>query len=116
MSSHTSTRTEDPKSDAIAAAEEIREVAAEKADDFKRTAVEQADRIKDAALEKGQQLRDVATEKVDSLKNYAEENLGISGEKLDDLKAETERYVKENPVKSVFIALGLGFVIGRILK
>ena len=112
----TQTNTEDAKSEAIDAAEEIREAVAEKADDLKRVAVEQADRMKEAALEKGQDIRDMANEKVDSIKNYAEENLGISGDKIDDLKAETERYVKENPVKSVFIALGLGFVIGRILK
>ncbi len=105
MSTQTETETEDPRTEAIEAAEEIREAVAEK-----------ADRIKDAALEKGQQIRDVAVEKVDDLKNYAEENLGISGEKLDEIKIETERYVRDNPVKSVFIALGLGFVIGRILK
>ena len=116
MSSQTSTHDRDPRTEALNAAEEIREVAAEKADDLKRVAVEKADRMKDAALEKGQEIRDMANEKVDSIKTYAEDNLGISGEKIDDLKVETERFVKENPVKSVFIALGLGFVIGRILK
>ena len=116
MKNETTTAKADPRNEAIDAAEEIREAAAEKAGEFKRVAVDQADRIKDAAVEKGQQFRDVATEKVDTIKSYAEENLGISSEKLDDLKVETERYVKDNPVKSVFIALGLGFVIGRILK
>lgn len=116
MSSQTSTETDDLRTEAIEAAEEIREVVADKADDLKRVATEQADRIKDAALEKGQQFRDAAVEKVEDLKSYAEENLGISGERLDEIKVETERYVRENPVKSVFIALGLGFVIGRILK
>ncbi len=116
MSSQTSNETNDPRTEAIDAAGEIREAVAEKADDLKRVATEQADRIKDAALEKGQQFRDAAVEKVDDLKSYAEENLGINGERLDEIKIETERYVRENPVKSVFIALGLGFVIGRILK
>ena len=98
------------------AAEEIRDAAAQKADELKQTALDQAGRFKDIALEKGQQIRDVASEKADTVKVFAEDNLGISGEKIDELKDEAERFVKENPAKTAFIALGLGFLIGRILK
>jgi ElaB/YqjD/DUF883 family membrane-anchored ribosome-binding protein len=37
----------------------------------------------------------------------------ISGQ---DLQAEGEAYVRDNPTKAVFIALGAGFVLGLLLR
>ena len=117
MENETITSTDDnPSADAIHAADEIREAANRKAFEFKQSALDHAEKLKESALEKSEQFRETAAEKVDTVKTYAEDNLGISGEKIEDLKNETEKFVKENPVKTAFIALGLGFVIGQILK
>ncbi len=96
---------EDAKADAVRAAEELREAAAQKATE-----------LKDAALQKGQEIRDAATEKADHLKDIARDGLGVTSEKMEDLKSEGEAYVRANPAKSVLIALGLGFIIGRIIR
>jgi len=96
---------EDAKADAVRAAEELREAATQKAAE-----------LKNAALQKGQQIRDAANERADHLKDIARDGIGVTSEKLDDLKTEGEAYVRANPAKSVLIALGIGFIIGRIIR
>lgn len=93
------------KSHALQAAEELRSAATQKADEFKDVARERADHFKE-----------VATEKVDEARGYAEQRYNDARTMADDYRDEGERYVRENPAKSVLIALGIGFVIGRILR
>ena len=74
-------------------------------DDAKSEAIHAADEIREAAARTAEELKGVASEQLED-----------SREKLDELRREGERYVRENPAKSVLIALGLGFIIGRIIK
>ncbi len=107
---------ENPTADAIEAAEELRKAAGLKAGELKEAATGKACDLKEAATERGQQIRDVAFGKAESLKDFAEENLGVSADKISEWKDETEKFVKENPGKSVAIALGLGFVLANLMK
>ena len=74
-------------------------------DDAKSEAIHAADEIRDAAARKAEELKDVASGQIEDSK-----------ERLDELRREGERYIRENPAKSVLIALGLGYIIGRIIK
>ncbi len=98
-------RTDDPGAEAIEAAEEIRQAASAKAREIRDAAAKQGERFREMAQEQGAQLRDAAAEQIED-----------SRERVDQWKREGERYVRAHPAKSVLIALGLGFLIGRIFK
>ena len=109
MSDTTATTPEDnlaaSKSHAMQAAEELRDAASQKADELKQAAREGAGNIRDYATDKAHEARD-----------YAEGRYNEARTAADEYRDEGERYVRENPAKSVLIALGIGFVIGRILR
>lgn len=104
------------KSHALQAAEELRSAASQKARELKETALDQTARLKEIADERTRQFRETATEKADDLRDYAEERWTDAQGQYNDLKTEGERYVRANPAKSVLIALGVGILIGRILR
>lgn len=79
-------------------------------------AAEAADELREAAARRAREIRSQATEQVEHLREIAEDRYREARVRADDLQKEGERYVRENPTKSVLIALGLGFIIGRILK
>lgn len=93
------------KSHALQAAEELREAASQKTDE-----------LKDAARERAGNIREFATDKAGEARSYAEHRYGEARSVADEYRQDGERYVRENPAKSVLIALGIGFVIGRILR
>ena len=93
------------KSHAMQAAEELRDAASLKAEELKQ-----------AARERATDIRDYATDKAHEARGYAEERYNEARTAADEYRVEGERYVRENPAKSVLIALGIGFVIGRILR
>mgnify|MGYP003656810777 CR=1 FL=1 len=96
---------EDAKADAIRAVEELRDVATLKATE-----------LKDAALEKSQQLRNTAVEKAGHIKERAQDQIGATTERIGDYRSEGEEYIRANPGKSVLVALGLGFLLGRFFR
>ena len=90
---------------AVESASHFREVATEKATQFKTTATEKAEALKHAAADKAQHLRESATEHWQDTRVKAKE-----------LHVTAEDYIRQNPTKSVLGALGVGFVIGLILR
>jgi len=61
-----------------------------------------------------------AVDKVSSVAGHAVETLGMKGEQLNAaeqrLMAGTRKYVQENPVTSVGIAIATGYVLSRIFS
>ncbi len=49
-------------------------------------------------------------------KNTARENWDELKDRWEEVSKAAESYIRENPVKSVLIALGAGVLVGMILK
>ena len=95
----------DPKSQAAEAADELRSAVASSASQFGEAVERQASRVKEAAAGRAGQLRQAAETGWEEAKV-----------KMQDLFQEGEAYVRENPVKSVATALGVGFVLGLLFR
>lgn len=93
------------KGKAVESAQQLREVASEKASQFKATAAEKAEALKHKASDRAQQFRSAATEQWQDTRVKAKE-----------LHVSAEDYIRENPTKSVLGALGVGFLVGLILR
>jgi ElaB/YqjD/DUF883 family membrane-anchored ribosome-binding protein len=93
------------KEKAVDSAHQFREVASEKAAHFKSSAAEKADALKHAASERAHQFRETATEQWQDTRVKAKE-----------FQETAEDYIRQNPTKSVLGALGVGFLIGLILR
>ena len=61
-------------------------------------------------------LRDQAKTKADELRNRAQSAYSDATARAQDYQTEAESYIRENPIQSVAIALGVGFVLGLILR
>lgn len=120
------------------AANDLRAAAGEKARELVNTASEQAAALKDRTVETAQHLREAATEKASHLKSVATEKAEAfksaasekahqlraaateqwqdGREKARDLHITTEDYIRQHPTKCVLGALGVGFLIGLIVR
>ncbi len=104
------------KAHAMQAADELREAAIKKADELRHAAENRVNDLKEKATEKAEELRRAAHDRADEFRDYAEETYAHGRERLDDWRSDSEHYIRENPAKSVLIALGIGFLIGRLFK
>lgn len=107
---------ESSKEHALEAAEELKAAASQKVHDLRDAALERSQRLRDIATQRADELRRQASETGEHFRDVAEERWDQAQTQFDDLRQEGERYVRRNPAKAVLIALGLGFVIGRILR
>jgi ElaB/YqjD/DUF883 family membrane-anchored ribosome-binding protein len=109
------------------AANDLRLAAGEKAKEFIHTAEASANQFKDRAVESAQQFRQTATIKAAQLKTAATEQAAHLKEnateqwnqtrvKAKEMHGTAEDYIRENPTKCVLSALGVGFLLGLILR
>jgi len=120
------------------AANDLRAAAGEKAREIAHSGSTQAFTLKERAIESAQHLREVACEKVGQLKATAAEKAGeikqtatdrahrlqeSAAEQWRDTRVMTkefhvtaEDYIRQNPTKCVVGALGLGVLIGLIVR
>lgn len=120
------------------AASDLRAAAGEKARELAQSVSNQASTLKERAIESAQHFREVATEKVGQLKATAAEKAGeikqsasdrahrlqeSAAEQWRDTRVLTkefhvtaEDYIRQNPTKCVVGALGLGVLIGLIVR
>jgi len=109
------------------AANDLRSAAGEKAREFVHTAETKASALKERAVETAQHLRESATEKACAfkavasdkahhLKESAAEQWEDTRDKARELQVTAEDYIRQNPTKCVISALGLGFLIGLIVR
>jgi ElaB/YqjD/DUF883 family membrane-anchored ribosome-binding protein len=61
-------------------------------------------------------LGDAATAKVGEIRGQAREVANQYRAKAENLQGDAESYIRENPLKAIGIAVGIGFVIGVILR
>ena len=61
-------------------------------------------------------LRTAATQMAEQYRGKAEEAWGQAQDRVRTFQEDGEAYVRENPTKAVFTALGIGFVLGIIFR
>jgi ElaB/YqjD/DUF883 family membrane-anchored ribosome-binding protein len=94
------------------AANDLRAAIEEKGNSFISTATN----IKDKAVEKAAQFREITTEKAAILKDKASDQWQETRVKVSEYHNTAEDYIREHPTKCVVGALGLGFIIGLIVR
>ena len=87
-----------------------------KASVLKERAVESAQQFRETATEKATAFKAAATEKAQHLKESATEQWQDTRVKAKELQVTAEDYIRQNPTKCVVSALGLGFLIGLIVR
>lgn len=70
----------------------------------------------DAASVKIEDLRSQAKAKADEVRDKANTAWGDASARAQTYQSETESYVRENPLKAIGIAVGIGFVLGVIFR
>lgn len=93
------------KDRAVESVQHLRETATERASQFKTTASEKASALKSAATDRAQHLRESATEQWQDTRVKAKE-----------IHVTAEDYIRQNPTKCVLSALGIGFLVGLIVR
>jgi ElaB/YqjD/DUF883 family membrane-anchored ribosome-binding protein len=68
------------------------------------------------ARQAAEDLRSAAGAMADQYKGRAEEVWNDASDRVRSFQEDTEQYVRENPTKAVFTALGIGFVLGLIFR
>ena len=68
------------------------------------------------ARQAAEDLRTAATEIAGQYRGKAEEAWGQAQDRVRTFQEDGEAYVRDNPTKAVFTALGIGFVLGIIFR
>jgi ElaB/YqjD/DUF883 family membrane-anchored ribosome-binding protein len=82
------------------------------AGDLKEAAGAKTENIRQAAEQKADELRRVAQDKVQELRGAGEK----ATSQAKSWQAEGEAYVRDNPTKAVLVALGVGLLLGFLLR
>lgn len=75
-----------------------------------------AQQIGQQARDLGSQVRDQATQKYQQLRDQATEYYGQGRDSAMEWEQSLETYVRDQPVKAVLIAAGVGVVLGMLWK
>jgi len=86
------------------------------ADDFKAAASAKAEEIRRTAEKKAEELRQAAQSKAREFSGMAGSAWTDARSKAKTWQSKGEAYIRENPTKSIFIALGLGFFVGLMFR
>jgi ElaB/YqjD/DUF883 family membrane-anchored ribosome-binding protein len=109
------------------AASDLRAAVGERAQQFAQSAEEQAHLLKERAIEKAQQFRNLASEKAQYLRESANEKVAQAREmaneqwvgardKASAAHDSAEDYIRAHPTRSVLGAIGVGFIIGLLVR
>lgn len=79
-------------------------------------AVQAAEELKAAAEAKARELRSAVDEKTAVLKEKAELAYDDAKVRMKTLQKDAEMYVRENPLQSVLLAVGAGFLLGILSR
>ena len=87
-----------------------------KAQQIKDSAVNKAGQFRDFAETKAQDIKETASVKTQQLKQAAEEQLQQGQVKAREAHADAEEYVRQHPTKSILTAIGVGFLLGLVVR
>ena len=90
--------------------------AAGKFESSKTNARKATDDLKSAAGAVAEEYRDKAEQVWDDARGKAEQAWDDAKDRARTLQEDGEQYVRDNPTKAVFTALGIGFVLGLIFR
>ncbi len=74
------------------------------------------DEARDAAKDFGGQVSEQAGKYAQQAKEYAQQGYKYAADKSQQVKETTEGYITENPWYAVGIALGVGVLVGMLLR
>lgn len=103
----------------VAAGDKARELvhtAEEKAAALKERAVESAQHFRETATERASAFRSAATDKAVHLRDTANVQWEDTRVKAKEFQVTAEDYIRQNPTQCVISALGVGFLIGLIVR
>ena len=72
--------------------------------------------MKSAAGAFAEEYRGKAEQAWDEARGKAEQAWGDAKDRVRTFQEDAEQYVRENPTKAIFTALGIGFVLGLIFR
>ncbi|MGN6370467.1 MAG: DUF883 family protein [Phycisphaerae bacterium] len=75
-----------------------------------------SEEAQDAAKDFGGQVSETAGKYAKQAKDYAQQGYQYAADKSQQVKESTEGYITENPWYAVGIALGVGVLIGMLLR
>jgi len=114
--SEAASRFETGKAHAKRAADELKAAAAAKAQELRETAAAKAQEFRQTASAKAQEFRAQAGAKANEWRDYAQDYYGTARERAKTFQDESEAYIRENPMRAVLTALGVGFVLGILFR
>jgi ElaB/YqjD/DUF883 family membrane-anchored ribosome-binding protein len=80
------------------------------------SATDKLESSKTHARKAAENLRDAATDIASEYRGKAEQAWDDATSRARTLQEDGEQFVRENPTKAVFTALGIGFVLGLIFR
>jgi ElaB/YqjD/DUF883 family membrane-anchored ribosome-binding protein len=86
------------------------------AGDLKEAAGARVENIRQAVEQKADELRGAAQGKAQELRGAAESAWSDTKSQAKSWHAEGEAYVRDNPTKAILIALGVGVLLGVLLR
>jgi ElaB/YqjD/DUF883 family membrane-anchored ribosome-binding protein len=102
--------------DLRAAASNFATTTGEQAVNVKNRAVDAANALKSSAAQKAEQFKTVASEKAIHAKEVAQQQWDETRVRAKEIHVTAEDYIRQNPTKSVLGAIGVGFLIGLIVR
>jgi len=97
-------------------AKKIAQEAGARAQQLKQAASEKAQQLRDYAGTKAGDLKEVASAKAQQFKQAAGQQVEQGRVKAREAHADAEEYIRQHPTKSVLTALGIGVVIGLVIR
>lgn len=79
-------------------------------------ASEKIESTKSHARRAAEDLKTAATDIAGEYRGRAEQAWGDAQDRVRTFQEDGEQYVRDNPTKAVFTALGIGFVLGMIFR
>ena len=115
-SNEAASRFEAGKAHAKRAADELKAAASAKAQELRDTATTKAQEFRENATAKAQEFRANAGAKATEWRDYAQDYYGTARDRAKTFQDDSEVYIRENPMRAVVTALGVGFVLGMLFR